>query len=263
METRIVYYDESGDDGIIGSDSKTFTLSCIYMPSKSWQNNFNIMKNLKKELKTEFGLKFTQEIHTKNLLKDKDPYRSYNWTIEQKRKILLKFLQAICSLDIEIINVIIDKTKLIKKDYNVLENALTFSIQRIENASNGDWNYIIFADEGRIKHMITTARAIRKHNTIQSHFSNNYYNAPIANMIEDILEKESSTSYFIQVSDFLSYFVHLYYEYALPNKDLPKRISKLVSNEEIIKVMESLRQYGKLNLKASYSDPFGIVVFPK
>ena len=263
METRIVYYDESGDDGIVGSGSKTFTLTCIYMPSKTWQNNFDIMQNMKRELKADYGFMFTEEMHTKNFLRDKEPYKKYGWTMEQKRKILAKYLNAICSLDIEIINVIIDKDKLVKKDFDVLENALTFSIQRIENASNGQWNYIIFADKGRIKHMIRTARAIRKHNTIQSHFSGEYYNAPIANMIEDVLEKESMASYFIQVSDFVSYFVHLYFEYVMPGIALPKRINKLVSSEEIKKVVDYLKAYGKLNLKASTSNQYGMVIFPK
>ena len=263
METNIVYYDESGDDGVIGSDSKTFILTCIYMPSKSWQANFDVMKNMKKGLKDEFGFKFTQEMHTKNFLRDKDPYRSYNWSIEQKRKILLKYLNAICSLNIQIINVIIDKEKLIKKDLDVLEKALTFSVQRIENTSSGEWNYIIFADEGRIDHMVTTARAIRRHNTIQSHFANGYYDAPIANMIENVLKKESSTSYFIQVSDFISYFVHLYYEYVIPNKEIPKRIKNIISEDEIKRVVECFKRYGKLNLKASPGNEFGFVVFPK
>ena len=66
--------------------------------------------------------------------------------------------------------------------------------------------------------MKKTARAIRNYNPITSIFNNdNYYNSPIKNMIEDILEKDSKESYFIQVCDFISYVVNLYFKYVVNN----------------------------------------------
>ena len=50
---------------------------------------------------------------------------------------------AFSKLDISIVNVMIDKRKIKRYDYKVLENALTYNIQRIENDSNSKWNYII------------------------------------------------------------------------------------------------------------------------
>ena len=56
--------------------------------------------------------------------------------------------------------------------------------------------------------MRKTARAIRNFNPITSLFdTNSYYNSPIKNMVEDILEKDSSDSYFIQINDFISYII--------------------------------------------------------
>jgi hypothetical protein len=59
--------------------------------------------------------------------------------------------------------------------------------------------------------MRTTARAIRAYNPIPSQFTG-FINKPIKNLIEDILEKDSEESHFIQICDFVSYFVHLYYK---------------------------------------------------
>src|SRR5699024_3372939 len=94
----------------------------------------------------------------------------------------------------KIVNTIIDKEALVKQDYPILSNALTYTIQRIENDS--DWRYLIISDKGRISIMKKTARAIRNYNPITSMFNKDtYYNAPIKNMIEDILEKDSEESY--------------------------------------------------------------------
>ena len=92
-------------------------------------------------------------MHTKQFLTDKDPFRNYGWTIEQKQDMLKDFTLLIASLDIKIINTIIDKTKITTDEYDVLENALTYSVQRIENDSAGNWNYIIISDKGRISPM--------------------------------------------------------------------------------------------------------------
>ena len=51
METQIVYCDETGDDGLNTSSSDAFILTSIYMPSSSWQDNYNTVKALRSDLK--------------------------------------------------------------------------------------------------------------------------------------------------------------------------------------------------------------------
>lgn len=63
---------------------------------------------------------------------------------------LRAYTLLISELDISIINVIINKKKLVKNDLNILETALTYNIQRIDNNSSGDWNYFIITDPGMI-----------------------------------------------------------------------------------------------------------------
>ena len=262
MNTYIAYFDETGDDGFNTSSCEHFILTSIYMPSYSWQNNFNLLKKMKSELKCLYGFHVSQEIHTKHFLTDKNPYRTYNWDKETKQKILKKILSSIAVLDIKIINVIIDKTKIKTNDYSILENALKYNIQRIDNDSNGSWNYLIITDRGRIAPMRKTARAIRAFNPIHSKYSCDYLNKPICNLIEDILEKDSKESYFIQIADFISYFVHLYFDTCIKGKDLPHRVSNVIDKCFIINLMDYLKSKDKFNLKASKND-YGLVIYPK
>ena len=261
METQIVYCDETGDDGLNTCSSNEFILTSVYMPATSWQNNYDKIKILRKQLKATYGFHVSQEMHTKHFLTDKNPYRSYQWSKEQKIEILKKFTVAIASLDLKIINVIIDKTKIKKSDYHVLENALTYNIQRIENDSNGTWNFIMITDKGRISPMRKTARAIRAYNPIQSQFGG-YVNKPIKNLLEDILEKDSQESYFIQICDFVPYFVHLYYKTRYKKEHLPKRVANLIDYSFVGSVMATFRDNEIFNLKAS-SEKYGFVIYPK
>lgn len=233
------------------------------MSANSWQGNYNKIKEARANLKESYGFHVSEEMHTKHLLSDKEPYRKYGWTIVQRQDIIKEFTLCIASLDVQIINVIIDKTAIVHPDYNVLEKALTYNIQRIDNDSNGKWNYLIITDKGRISPMRKTARAIRAYNPIQSKYSFEYKNQPIKNLIEDILEKDSKESYFIQICDFVSYFVHLYYKTAYLKGALPNRVSRVVDLKYIKRVLTTLKSAGKLNLKATSRNSFGLVVYPR
>ncbi len=261
METQIVYCDETGDDGLNTSSSEAFILTSIYMPSSSWQENYNIVKALRSALKKEYGFHTSQEMHTKHFLTDKNPYRAYNWSHSQKIDILKKYTLMIASLNISAINVIIDKTSITTSDYHILENALTYNIQRIENDSQGSWNFLLITDKGRISPMRKTARSIRAYNPIQSQFGG-YINKPIKNMIEDVLEKDSKESHFIQICDFISYFVHLYYLTRVKNKELPNRVGNLINKEFVGSVMATFSANEIFNEKASH-EKYGLVIYPK
>lgn len=228
METNLVYFDETGDDGLIKTSSENFILTSIYMKAEDWQKNYNQIQFLRKELKAKYGFYVKEEMHTKYFLTDKDPYRKYNWSNDQKLEILKAFTLSIAEMDLSCINVIIDKNKIKKQDYKILENALKYNIQRIDNDSRGEWNYIIITDKGRIAPMRKTARAIRAYNPIQSKYYYTFKNQPIAGLIEDIMEKDSNESYFIQICDFISYFVHLYYKCCIKKNPLPNRVSNLI-----------------------------------
>lgn len=261
METQIVYCDETGDDGLNTSSSDTFILTSIYMPSSEWKNNYDSIKTFRQELKKEFGFHSSQEMHTKHFLTDKDPYREYKWTHAQRIEILKRYTLMISSLNLSVINVIIDKTLITTPDYPILENALTYNIQRIENDSKGSWNFLLITDQGRIAPMRKTARAIRAYNPIQSQFGG-YINKPIKNMIEDVLDKDSKESHFIQICDFISYFTHLYYGIKYKHKSLPNRVGKLIDNDFVRSVMATFSHGGILNEQAIH-EKYGLVIYPK
>ena len=168
-----------------------------------------------------------------HVITDKNPYRNYHWNTEIKQDILRKYTLAIGSLDLKIVNVIIDKTKFRDMNYPVLENALKYNIQRIENDSDGNKYY------------------------------NDKVNQPISYLIEDILEKDSKESHFIQICDFVSFFVHLYFMTKVQGKALPNRVGNNIDISFVGSVMATLKERGKLNLKASGTNEYGLVIYPK
>ena len=111
MKTYIAYFDETGDDGVTINSSDHFILTSLYMPAESWQQNFEKMRILRRELKDKYGFHVSEEMHTKHFLTDKNPYREYHWSKETKQDIIKAFTLTIAKMDLKIVNVIIDKKK--------------------------------------------------------------------------------------------------------------------------------------------------------
>lgn len=82
METYIAYFDETGDDSSYTKSSTAFILTSLYMAASDWQENYNTLYALRKELSVAFGFPVKEEMHTKHFLTDKNPYRNYNWDVE-------------------------------------------------------------------------------------------------------------------------------------------------------------------------------------
>lgn len=261
----ISYFDESGDDGYPKFSSDIFVLTSIYFHHKDWQGLYSANQDFRKKLKESYGLLIKEEIHAKELVTDKDPYHG-RFTKEQRRDLIFEIFHFIASIDIKIISVAIDKLKIRRPQYNVLKNALTYNVQRIENSLNtlGDESkFIIITDEGRVGKMRDTTREIQRINYIPSQFNQYGYRKEIKNLIEDPLPKNSNQSYFIQLAYVVSFVVSLYVKQNLcfPKREWANRVKDvLMAGDEVI-LLRLIKE--RLNEKASKSNEFGIVYYPK
>ncbi len=261
----ISYFDESGDDGYPVYSSELFVLSCLYMHETHWKENLQIVQAFRKHLKITFGFPVKEEFHSKEFVTDKNPYHG-KYSANVRREILFQFAHLIPTLNLKMISVVIDKKNIGRPTYDVLKNALTYAVQRIENdLSHGlaAERFLIISDEGRLPKMRETTRRLQKINYIPSQFTRSSYRKEIQNLIEDPLPKDSKESYFIQLTDLLAFIVSLYAKQNLCKEKISwgKRILNVIDYGDEILLMEIMKS--ALNLKASKSNPYGIVYYPK
>lgn len=106
MRTTIVYFDETGDDGNNQKSSDHFILTSFYMPAELWKSNFQLARDLRNELRNDYGFKIKEEMHTKQFLTNKNPYARYEWTDEVRKDIVLRCAYTISKMEGKAINVI-------------------------------------------------------------------------------------------------------------------------------------------------------------
>ena len=156
------------------------------------------------------------------------------------------------------------KTAILLSTYNILDSALKYSVQRIENdmtQMDPHSRYLIITDQGREGKMRKTTRCIQKINYIPSKFGTYAYRKEIQHLIEDPLPKDSAQSYFIQLSDLISYIVFLYGTKTILNANLSNRMPSAVDLIKIEYWLDLMKN--SLNLKACSDNPYGILVHPK
>lgn len=258
----LAYFDESGDDGFPKYSSELFVLTSVYMHFAVLKENYNKIIRFRRQLKKLYGFPVKLEFHTKDFLTDKKPYRNFKWDNTAKRNIIYDYFNFISTLDIKIINVVINKKNIISPDYKILDAALTYTVQRIENdIKNIGRNYMIITDEGRVGKMRKTTRKIQRINYIPSKIHPGTYRQEIERLIEDPLPKQSAESYFIQIADIVSYIVYLYSLKEFNQSKWANRVKNKLTIEDVYNFLKIIEN--RLNLKASSTNTFGIVHYPK
>jgi hypothetical protein len=260
----ITYFDEAGDDGYPAYSSPQFILSALYMKDENWKSNYELFYQFRKYLKERYNFPVKYEMHTKDFLLNKKPFTNM-MSLDDKLSLIKDTCRFLAKkVNVQLVNVVIDKTAIKNSDYNVLDTALTYSVQRIENSirCEGNERFLIITDEGRVGKMKNTTRRIQKFNYIPSKYNFNSYRKEIQLLIEDPLPKKSDESFFIQACDTVSYLVHLYalVEYNIGN--YPKRLPNKIDFNFVKECLDILKD-GALNLKASSNNEYGIVCYPK
>lgn len=258
----LLYYDESGDDGFPKYSSKLFVLTVNYIQDSLWRDAFNEVKDFRKWVYSEIGLPKSKEIHVKEFLLYKNPYRLLNIDDKKRIEVIYRYCECVAKLPIKVVNVVINKTIIRKETYQVLDNALTYSVQRVTNSiQNPNEKIIIISDEGRIPKMRKTTRRLQIFNPIPSRFSAGIVaQRPIDRLIEDPLPKESQHSYFIQISDLIAYLV---YNHMLEILSIGESNNRLpIGHTAINGLLDIISPV--LNFKASMTNKygFGIVCYP-
>lgn len=262
---QIAYYDESGDDGYPAYSSEFFVLTAFYLHYLHWQDAFETVRDFRGFLRDEYDLPIKTEMHTRKFLLNKKPYRFMSISDDDRVDIIGQFCDLIAGLQAKVINVVIVKPRILIADYNVLDTAFKYSIQRIENDLNPRLNpnekFMIITDPGRVGKMRKTSRKIQRINYIPSRFGPQPYRREIKSLIEDPLPKDSRESYFIQIADLIAYVVYLNGICETGFGRFSNRLVGLVSPADVSDWMNRLEP--SLNLMASRDHQYGVVYHPK
>lgn len=248
----LMYVDESGDPGIVGSPTRYFVLTGVVIHERSWRSNLEAIVSFRQRMRNSFGLKLREEIHSAHFINK--PGELKRIKRNDRLSILRFFADEIPALsDITIINVLVDKHAK-PVGYDPFEMAWTALIQRFENTivaenfpgSQGPNETGLIIPDGLPQEKLTRlVRKMRRYNPIPNQGAG-YRHLPLRRVIEDPFYKDSQSSLIIQVADLCAYLCYQFHE---PNSYMRKS-----GGDKYFKRLEQV-----LCRVASPNSPFGIV----
>ncbi len=260
------YIDESGDDGFPKFSSPVFVLTACYFNEDSFTTNYNLYRQFRIRLRDNYNLPVKIELHLRELIQLKKPYTGLGISKENRQAIVDDIFDFIANpeLDVKFISVVVDKTVITSKEFDVLNQCLMYLLQRIHNdmEAQGDHNFLCISDKGRVAVMNKIARKLRRFNYVPSKINQPKGNTPLNLFLEDILEKDSRESPFIQLSDCVSRIVNLYALQHLVGFEQPwiRKTLKFFSYGDELRLLNKVKS--KLNIKAASNNEFGIKCIP-
>lgn len=213
----IMYVDESGDTGLVGSPTDFFILSGIVVHERRWRDFLNTLIAFRKTLRNVHDLPIRTEIHASHYIN----HRPVELPRYIRLAILRNTIDELAKLDyISITNVVVRKTGK-GTDYDVFDWAWRTLFQRFENTmTNGNFPGSFSSDHGIVvtdatagRNLLRLVRRMAVHNYIphDARYGGGTRNLPITRIIEDPHGKDSAETLPIQMADVVAYFLHQRY----------------------------------------------------
>ncbi len=96
------------------------------MLDTEWKFNFEQLLQFRRVISKEYNFPVKEEFHTREFIQDKNPYHG-KYTPEVRKELIFKYVQTLATLRLQVIVVVIDKTKIKNHEYDVLENAFKYN----------------------------------------------------------------------------------------------------------------------------------------
>lgn len=211
----LMYVDDSGDPGLVGSPSPFFVLSGIVIHDSHWQQCLSSLVSFRRSMKVKFGLKLREEIHSNPFIFK--PGKLMRIKRNDRLTILREFIDEIEGLpNIDIINVVVDKSTK-ATGYDVFNVAWTALIQRFENTiCKGNFRVCNPSDKGLLLSDPTNGslltqklRKMRHYNLVPNSpgYGTGYRNRQLTSIVEDPVFRDSQHSFFIQAADVVAWML--------------------------------------------------------
>lgn len=250
-----MYVDESGDVGMLNSQTRYFVLSGLVIHELRWKATLDYLLDFRKHIRDQFGLKLREEIHAADMINK--PGELVRIKRHDRLTILRLFADSLAQIpDLNLINIVVDKEGK-PPTYDPFEKAWKVLIQRFENTisarnfrgpANADERGLLIPDATDNRKLTSLMRKMRYHNPIPNlpEHGAGTRNMLIQYVIEDPVMKDSANSLFIQAVDLTAY---LLYQSLSPNQYMRKK-----SGQNFFNRLEPI-----LCKAASRTDPMGIV----
>ena len=249
----LLYVDESGDVGVVGSPSRYFILSGFVVHELRWLETLDRIVAFRRQLRQRYGLKLREELHASNYIHSPGDLQRIPKSI--RLRILRDVLDFEAGLpDVNVLSILVDKQGR-PPGFDVFGRAWEMMFQRFHNTlayrnfpgpQNPQDLGLLIVDQTAEKPLQLLLRRMRRYNPVPGMHGLPTRQIPVTTLVEDPNHRDSLHSYFIQMADVNAYF--------LLQKQQPCRYIRIKGGRNYFDRLDPV-----LCKVAAHNDPQGIV----
>jgi hypothetical protein len=224
----LMYFDESGDSGIVNSPTKYFILSAIVFHELRWRSILQSLVSFRRMLRDTKGLKIREEIHSSDFINKPGGLKRIKRN--DRVDILKKCVDWVNEQSgMNVFSVAVNKQG---KSNDIFELAWNGLFTRFENTierknfvgpQNADDRGVVISDNTEGEKLTKLLRKMRHYNPIPNRvdlFHGGYRDMKIQFIIEDPVLRDSQQSLVHQMCDVVAYCARQLYE---PNNYMKRK----------------------------------------
>jgi len=246
------YVDDSGDDGLINSPTRFYVLTTILLYENLWNDTFSRIKEFRKELKRDYGIRLVDELKANYLIRKQGFAHRLNLSEDNRVKIYKRAFEFLSTIKtIRTFSMCIRKKEIKSQSLYIFSYAWKLLLTRQHYTANKFNNEIGRTDKAILISDETNEDKIRK--MLRQLRVINYVsgkNIKLDSFIEDPFIRKSDYSYFVQLCDLIAFCVAA--------KNLSSKTTDPYNFTNLYKLLEPIIE------KSVYSrgESEGIVYFP-
>jgi len=229
------YFDESGDDGLVDSQTPAFTLSGLLVHERNWADSLDQLVAFRGYLRDQFGVLRRSELKANWIIQRKGTFKDSPLSFAARLRLMeacMRFQRK--SGLFRAFAVVINKDRIQRRDSDPRDLAWTRAIERLQSfARDEDERVHILPDEGHGYYIRKRLRQMRRSHYVGSAFGDGSLKVTASRLVEDSSDRRSHESYFIQLADLNAYAA---YKHEYSGNGVGKELWNALGDARILQV---------------------------
>lgn len=198
---EFAYVDESGDSGMTGGGTSTYSLGCALVPVDYWDLRLRLLIEMRTSIRDTYGVRLRDEIKANWLVGVGKRFAELKLGDGQVRDIYQRHIGIASTVCSGTFGVVVQKDKLRDKSIDVFERSWLYLLERLRKRSETTGVPILIVhDNGENDRL---KKLYRKFRRVNWDFKGQLVEAPL--LVEDPVSRDSRQSFFIQLADLIAY----------------------------------------------------------